>query len=45
MITESNKKCAVIGTGVSGLAAAIRMRNKGYKVTVFEANSFPGGKC
>jgi phytoene desaturase len=38
------KKCIVIGAGVSGLAAAIRMRNKGYNVTVFEANSFPGGK-
>ncbi len=45
MITENNKKCAVIGAGVSGLGAAIRMRNKGYTVTVFEANTFPGGKC
>ena len=45
MIKENNKKCAVIGAGVSGLGAAIRMRNKGYTVTVFEANSFPGGKC
>lgn len=45
MITENNRTCAVIGAGVSGLGAAIRMRNKGYKVTVFEANSFPGGKC
>jgi phytoene desaturase len=44
MIEENNKSCVVIGSGVSGLAAAIRMRNKGYKVTVFEANSFPGGK-
>jgi diapolycopene oxygenase len=42
---ENNKKVAVIGAGVSGLAASIRMRNKGYDVTVFEANSFPGGKC
>lgn len=45
MITENNKTCAVIGSGVAGLGAAIRMHNKGYKVTVFEANSFPGGKC
>ena len=45
MVSENNKACAVIGAGVSGLGAAIRMRNKGYKVTVFEANSFPGGKC
>ena len=44
MIKENNKKCAVIGAGISGIAAAIRMRNKGYKVTVYEANSFPGGK-
>ncbi len=44
MITENNKTCAIIGAGVSGLSAAIRMRNKGYRVTVFEANSFPGGK-
>ena len=45
MIKENNKRCVVIGAGVSGIAAAIRMRNKGYQVTVFEANSFPGGKC
>lgn len=34
----------VIGTGVGGLATAIRLAKKGIKVTVFEANSFPGGK-
>ncbi len=39
-----NKNCAVIGSGVAGMAAAIRMQNKGYKVTVFEANDFAGGK-
>lgn len=44
MIKENNKTCAIIGAGVSGIAASIRMRNKGYKVSVFEANSFPGGK-
>ncbi len=44
MIKENNKSCAIIGAGVSGLGAAIRMRNKGYRVTVYEANSFPGGK-
>ncbi len=44
MIKENNKSCAVIGAGISGIAASIRMRNKGYKVTVYEANSFPGGK-
>ncbi len=44
MITENNKSCAVVGSGVAGLGAAIRMRNRGYKVTIFESNSFPGGK-
>ena len=44
MIIENNKTCAIIGSGIAGLGACIRMRNKGYKVTVFEANSFAGGK-
>ena len=41
---NTNKSCAVVGSGVAGMAAAIRMQNKGYKVTVFEANNFAGGK-
>ncbi len=44
MIKELNKSCAVVGSGVAGLGAAIRMRNKGYKVTIFESNGFAGGK-
>ncbi len=44
MSSTKNKSCAVIGAGISGIAASIRMRNKGYEVTVFEANSFAGGK-
>jgi phytoene desaturase len=44
MIKENNKSCAVVGAGISGIGASIRMRNKGYAVTVYEANSFPGGK-
>ena len=34
----------VIGSGIGGLAAAIRLARKGYEVSVFEANSYPGGK-
>ena len=34
----------VIGSGVGGLATAIRLAKKGIQVTVFEANAFPGGK-
>lgn len=35
---------AVIGSGIGGIAAAIRLAVKGYAVTVFEANSTFGGK-
>ncbi len=38
------KKALVIGSGIAGLAAAIRLANKGFKVSVFEANPYPGGK-
>lgn len=38
------KKAIVIGSGVSGLASSIRLILKGYEVTVFEANNYPGGK-
>ena len=34
----------VVGSGIGGLAAALRLLNKGYKVTVFETNDYPGGK-
>ncbi|WP_111683690.1 1-hydroxycarotenoid 3,4-desaturase CrtD [Winogradskyella tangerina] len=34
----------IIGAGIAGLAAAIRLRAQGHEVTVFEANSYPGGK-
>lgn len=40
----SKKRAIVIGTGVAGLASSIRLACKGYQVTVFEANGFPGGK-
>lgn len=34
----------VIGAGVAGLATSIRLAKKGYRVSVFEANRYPGGK-
>ena len=37
-------KVAVIGSGIGGLAAALRLRKKGYEVSVFETNPYPGGK-
>ena len=38
------KKAAVVGAGVGGLGAAIRLAKEGYDVTVFEANDNAGGK-
>jgi len=38
------KKIAIIGAGIAGLASAVRLASRGYEVTVFEANSYPGGK-
>ena len=37
-------KVIIVGSGIAGMAAAIRLSIKGYKVSVFEANSYPGGK-
>jgi phytoene desaturase len=42
--TEKKKNVAVIGSGVAGLAAAIRLAAKGYAVDVYEANNYLGGK-
>ena len=40
----TKNKIAIVGSGVAGLAAAIRLQHKGYQVHVFEAASVPGGK-
>ena len=34
----------VIGSGIAGMASAIRLRLRGYEVIVLEKNSYPGGK-
>lgn len=39
-----SKQTVVIGAGVGGLAAAIRLAVHGYEVTVLERQSGPGGK-
>ncbi|MGB3466982.1 MAG: FAD-dependent oxidoreductase [Cyclobacteriaceae bacterium] len=41
---NQRNKIAVIGAGIGGIATAIRLSLKGYEVTVFEANPYPGGK-
>jgi phytoene desaturase len=37
-------KVIVIGAGIAGLAASLRLASKGYEVHVYEANAYPGGK-
>lgn len=38
------KSCVVIGSGIAGIASAIRLAARGYRVDVYEANDYPGGK-
>jgi phytoene desaturase len=38
------KSIAIIGAGVAGMAAAVRLRKEGYSVDVYEANTYTGGK-
>jgi phytoene desaturase len=41
---SENKTCAVVGAGIAGIAASIRLAQKGYTVTVYEKSSYAGGK-
>jgi phytoene desaturase len=38
-----SKKAIIIGSGVAGMATAIRLAVKGFQVTVYEKNNYPGG--
>jgi len=37
-------KAIIIGSGIAGLASAIRLQSAGLDVDVYEMNSYPGGK-
>lgn len=39
-----SKKAIIIGAGIGGLAAAVRLAVKGFSVKVFDKNPFIGGK-
>lgn len=41
---NTSSKAIIIGSGVAGLASAIRLAVKGMRVVVYEKNSYPGGK-
>lgn len=40
---SKNMKIAIIGSGIGGIATAIRLANQGVNVEVFEANAYAGG--
>lgn len=40
---RNGKRIAVVGSGPAGLAAANQLNRKGYEVTVYEKDEFPGG--
>ena len=39
-----SKKAVIIGSGIAGLAASIRLVSQGYEVDVYEKSDKPGGK-
>lgn len=39
------KKAGVIGSGLGGLAAAIRLQSMGFDTTIFEKRDLPGGRA
>lgn len=41
---KKEPKALVVGSGIAGIASAIRLALKNYSVDVFEANAYPGGK-
>lgn len=41
---KGHKSCVVIGAGFAGLAAAFKLKNAGWKVTILEARSRFGGR-
>ncbi len=43
-LPATTKKAIIVGSGIAGIASAIRLSLKGYQVTVIEANTYPGGK-
>ncbi len=44
MVSDTKRDVVVIGSGVGGLAAAIRLQAAGHRVTMFERNDVVGGK-
>ncbi len=41
---KTSSQAIIIGAGIAGIASAIRLAVQGMQVSVFEKNSYPGGK-
>jgi len=41
----SNKSVIIIGAGVGGITTAIILAKNGFRVSVYEKNASPGGRC
>ena len=39
------KTAVIIGAGIAGITTSIYLSRQGYKVTVYEKNAAPGGRC
>lgn len=44
-MSNASQRIIVIGAGVSGIAAAYRLKQRGYDVTLLEKNDYVGGKA
>ena len=42
---QKGKSVIIIGSGIGGIVTAGNLAAKGYHVTIFEKNAFPGGRC
>jgi phytoene desaturase len=42
---DGGRHVLVVGAGLGGLAAAIRLRHRGFRVTLVERHPEPGGRC
>ncbi|NJK57937.1 MAG: NAD(P)-binding protein [Pleurocapsa sp. SU_5_0] len=43
MISQKNKRIAVIGAGISGIAAANVLKKQGYEAVIFKKSTVIGG--
>jgi uncharacterized protein with NAD-binding domain and iron-sulfur cluster len=43
-MSETSAEVVVIGSGLAGMTAALRLAQRGYKVTVFEQDEYLGGQ-